>query len=195
MQGRSRDDALPCAVRWLRSSRRSRAGVTLGFELATVGSGDNAAEQLIQADLGARGFDVRIRQVELAAFLTMARATPKTFDALITGIPGDLSLSFLGAMYGADQTGGSLDYSGFHTRALDSLLRVARTAGVDTSARLPWHAVQKELQAELPAVWLYHARGLQGLSRRLQGVRMDLRGELATITRWSVSGRQAALTN
>jgi hypothetical protein len=33
-------------------------------------------------------------------------------------------------------------------------------------------------------VFLYYARGVQGLSRRVQGVRMDLRGELPTISAW-----------
>ncbi len=168
------------------SGVRSRDGRPLSFELATVGSGDNAAEQLIQADLAARGFDVHIRQMELVSFLTMARATPKRFDALLTGIPGDLSLSFLSAMYGSDQSGGSLDYSGFHSSRLDALLGAARAAGVDTTARSSWHDVQRELHREQPAAWIYHARGVQGLSRRLRGVRMDLRGELATVTRWTV---------
>jgi hypothetical protein len=40
------------------------------------------------------------------------------------------------------------------------------------------------LADSLPATWLYHARGVQGLSRRLQGVTMDLRGELATVHDW-----------
>ena len=45
-----------------------------------------------------------------------------------------------------------------------------------------------ELLREAPAAWLYHARGVQGVSRRLQGVTMDLRGELATLSEWHVAG-------
>jgi peptide/nickel transport system substrate-binding protein len=47
--------------------------------------------------------------------------------------------------------------------------------------------VQRELAARLPVAWVYHARGLQGMSRRLKGVRMDLRGELATVAEWRVA--------
>ena len=36
-------------------------------------------------------------------------------------------------------------------------------------------------------MWIYHARGVQGLARRLNGVVMDLRGELATVTEWHVT--------
>jgi len=38
-----------------------------------------------------------------------------------------------------------------------------------------------------PATWLYHSRGVQGVTRRLQGARMDLRGELVTVHDWSLS--------
>jgi peptide/nickel transport system substrate-binding protein len=39
----------------------------------------------------------------------------------------------------------------------------------------------------LPVVVLYHARGLQGMSRRVHGVVMDLRGELPTVHDWWVA--------
>jgi peptide/nickel transport system substrate-binding protein len=38
----------------------------------------------------------------------------------------------------------------------------------------------------MPVAWLYHSRGLQGISSRMRNVTMDLRGELASITRWTV---------
>jgi len=44
--------------------------------------------------------------------------------------------------------------------------------------------VLQELDASVPVAWIYHARGVQGASRRLQGVKMDLRGELATVSSW-----------
>ena len=38
----------------------------------------------------------------------------------------------------------------------------------------------------VPAAFLYHARGVQGMNRQILGVRMDLRGELATLHDWHV---------
>jgi peptide/nickel transport system substrate-binding protein len=162
---------------------RRRAARALAFELLTVGSADNAAEQLIQSDLARVGARVEIRQRELASFLAAARATPRRFDALYTGIPGDLSLSYLSAMFDTRFAGGALDYSGFHEPRLDSLLRAARSAP-DAEARARWSAVQHELDDWVPVAWIYHARGVQGASRRLQRVTMDLRGELATVAAW-----------
>ena len=45
------------------------------FTLLTVGSADNAIEQLIQADLRERGIRMEIRQLEMGAFLGEAPAS------------------------------------------------------------------------------------------------------------------------
>ena len=71
-------------------------GRALAVELLTVGSGDNAVEQLVQADLAARGIrrrDPTARDGRLPH--DGARASAKRFDVLIAGIPGDLSLAYL----------------------------------------------------------------------------------------------------
>src|SRR2546422_103547 len=39
----------------------------------------------------------------------------------------------------------------------------------------------------LPVGFLYHARGVQGMNRRVRGVRMDRRGELANIAEWWIA--------
>jgi peptide/nickel transport system substrate-binding protein len=188
-------DSLLDAAGWSRTASspgapppiRTRDGHPLVVELWTVGSGDNAIEQLIQADLAERGIRVEIRQLELGAFLSRARATPKTFDLLLTGIPGDVSLAYLGAMYDSQQRGGSLDYADYHTPRLDTLLGLTRAAPTPAELSGAWRDVQVELQRETPAVWVYHARGLQGVSRRMSNVRMDLRGELSSLAQWTIS--------
>ena len=175
-----------------RSGVRERGGRRLAVELLTVGSGDNAVEQLLQADLAARGVEVRVRQLELGAFLGAARATPRRFDLLLTGIPGDLSLAYLAAMFDSRLAGGALDYAGYHTSRLDSLFADVRRASSERALRDAWVAVQRELATEVPVAWVYHSRGVQGISRRLAGVTMDLRGELATLHEWRVAADGAA---
>jgi peptide/nickel transport system substrate-binding protein len=185
----ARADSLLDAAAWRRGSDglRPRGAATLSLELLTVGSADNAAEQLIQSDLARIGVHVEIRQRELASFLAEARATPRRFDAMYTGIPGDLSLSYLSAMFDSRYAGGALDYAGYHEPRLDTLLAAARAAP-DSLARARWSAAERELDAVMPAVWIYHARGVQGASRRLAGVTMDLRGELVSLASWYVAG-------
>lgn len=183
-------DSLLDAAGWKRGvdGRRTRGATQLGATLLTVGSGDNAVEQLVQADLGARGMAVAIRQMEMGAFLAQARATSKSFDMLLTGIPGDLSLSYLGAMYDGRQRGGALDYGDYHTRTLDLLFERVRAADA-AHLRAAWNDVQRQLEQDVPAAWIYHSRGLQGVSRRLTGIAFDLRGELESVAHWRAPAR------
>jgi peptide/nickel transport system substrate-binding protein len=182
-------DSLLDAAGWTRGAngRRTRNGVSLSAQMLTVGSGDHALEQLVQADLAERGIEVEIRDMEFGAFITRARARPLNFDMILTGISGDVSLAYIGAMHDSRQRGSALDYGDYHTPALDSLFARARISPVD-EALDAWRGIQTILAHDLPSVWIYHARGLQGISRRMQGVRMDLRGEMVSLNSWSVAG-------
>jgi len=121
-----------------------------------VGSGEAALEQMLQARLGAVGFDVTIRQLELTAFLDRVNPRRRDFQAAVTGTPGDEGLGYLTTL--ADEAG----------------LRVPPDPAL----------AQRMFRDSLPVAFLYHARGLQGMNRRVHGVRMDLRGELPTVAAW-----------
>ena len=133
--------------------------------------------------------------MELGRFLTDARSPDKQFDMLVAGVPGDLSLAYVGAMFDSRQAGGALDYAGFHTRELDSSFARVRAARSADETRDAWLALQAALAREVPVAWIYHSRGVQGISARLHDVRMDLRGELATVTRWRVGDRTTPATS
>ena len=112
---------------------------------------------MIQTQLARIGITVTIRQLELAAFLDRVYRA-HDFDAAVLGISGDLGLGYLGSL---------LDLAG-----------VGAAGG--GRALLPVFA------DSVPAAFLYHARGVQGMNRRVSDVSMDLRGELATLTQWRV---------
>jgi peptide/nickel transport system substrate-binding protein len=138
------------------SAAKLLGGHRVGFELLSVGSGEAALEQMLQAQLARAGFDVTIRQVELTAFLDRVYGSSHDFQAAVLGIQGDLGLGYL------------------QTLARISGLRVRSDPVM--AARL--------FRDSVPVAFLYHARGVQGMNRRVQGVRMDLRGELPTLTHW-----------
>ena len=190
----ARADTLLHAAGWHRGAdgRRSRNGQVFAIELLSVGSGDNVAEQLVQADLAARGIALRVRQTEMGSFLTAARAAEKRFDLLLAGVPGDLALSYVSALFASTQRGGMLDYTGFHDPALDTLLADANDSAMGEPARAAWTRVQARLDSLAPATWLYHSRGVQGVSRRVAGVTMDLRGELVGVHGWTIAPRIAS---
>ncbi len=136
---------------------RARAvlGDSLRFELVTVGSGEAAMEQMIQQQLARINVTVTIRQLELATFLERVRSG-HDFDAAIMGISGDLQGGYLRSL---------LDLTGLPVPA-------------------PGADLFRYYADSMPASFLYHARGVQGMNRRVGGVRMDLRGELPTVARW-----------
>lgn len=180
-------DTLLDAAGWRRpspSATRVRNGKPLALTLLTVGSGDMAVEQLLQADFAAHGIALDIRVMELAGFLATIRQPDKQFDLVLTGVPGDVALGHLSALFDSRQRGGALDYTGYHTPALDAALFAARGADA-ASARTAWGRVDSILQHDMPVAWLYHARGVQGRSARLQNVVMDLRGELVSVSQWT----------
>jgi peptide/nickel transport system substrate-binding protein len=130
----------------------------IGFELLTVGSGEAALEQMLQARLRPAGFDVTIRQLELSAFLGRVYGPAHDFQAALLGIPGDLGLGYLGPL------------------------------GTLAGLKVPDdpRAAQRMFADSVPVAFLYHSRGLQGMNRRVRGVTMDLRGELPSLQQWWV---------
>jgi peptide/nickel transport system substrate-binding protein len=135
------------------------AGRAQRFELLTVGSGEAALEQMVQARLASAGFEVTIRQLELSAYLARVYGPERDFDAAVLGIAGDLGLGYLGSL--------------------------AEAAGLEAPAD-PAMA-QRFFADSVPVAFLYHASGLQGANRRVKGVEMDLRGELPSVQHWWVT--------
>ena len=126
-----------------------------------MGSGEAALEQMLQAQYSAIGITATIRQLELATYLDRVQGPSHDFDAAVMGISGDL---------GVGQLARILDLAGLRPeRGRERLLRVFKDS--------------------TPAVFLYHARGVQGVNRRVRGVVMDLRGELVTLSDWHVETR------
>ena len=131
---------------------------SLRFELLTVGSGEAPLEQMLQAQLAARGTRAEIRQLELSTFLDRVQGPAREFQAAVMGVSGDLGLGHL--------------------------VPLARTAGLRPD--LTGERLVSLIQDSVAAVFLYHARGVQGMNRRVNGVTMDLRGELVTLSQWWV---------
>lgn len=184
----TRSRALLDSAGWLQRSDgiRARAGRRLQFTLLTVGTGDNALEQMLQAQFRAVGADLTIRQLELATFLAVAQGVARDFDVLITGIPGDLALGYVAATLGG-RGAGPLAYPGYRSDAFDAALDRAASATTEPALREAWREAQGVLARDRPVSWLYHSRGVQGINRRVQNVGIDLRGELAGIASWRVS--------
>ena len=127
--------------------------------MLTVGSGEAALEQMLQSQLAGIGVRVVIRQLELSTYLEQVERPPHDFDAAVLGVSGDL--------------------------ALGHLARIVALSGLRPDGG--GEKLVSQIRDSVPAAFLYHARGVQGINRRVQGIHMDLRGELVTLSQWWVS--------
>ncbi len=161
---------------------RAKGDTTLAFVLLTVGSGDLGLEQMLQEQMRDIGVAVTLRQLELSTFLATAQGEARDYDALVTGISGDLSLGYVDALFGGQ--GGPLSYAGYRNRAFDEAVARARTAATEAEVVHGWADAQRVLAADAPVAWVYHARGVQGVTNGITNTRPDLRGELANLHEW-----------
>ena len=79
-----------------------------------------------------------------------ARARTKQFDVLVSGFPGDVALGFLSSMFETRQSGGALDYAGFHSPHLDALFAATRSARTEAERVAAWADVQRLLAEQSP---------------------------------------------
>src|SRR5438093_1244677 len=112
----------------------------------------------IQPRLAGVGVRASIRQLELSAFLDRVNPRRHDFDAAVVGTAGDPGLGYLS--------------------------QLADLAGLRAPADRA--TAQRLFRDSLPIAFLYHARGVQGMHRRVQGLRMDVRGELPAVTQWRI---------
>ncbi len=185
----ARADSLLDAAGWRRTvdGRRRRNDTPLDIVMLSVGSGDNPVEQLLQSDLRARGITLRIATRDLGALLSSARAQTADHCALYTGVAGDPVRSQLAALFDPAAAGGALDFGAARPAPLAAAFARLR-ASTDTSLRAQaWREVFALLTDSVPATPVFHSRGVQGLSKRLQHVEIDLRGELFSAARWTMA--------
>jgi peptide/nickel transport system substrate-binding protein len=113
---------------------------------------------MMQAQLQSSGIYAEIRQLELSTYLDRVEGPAHDFDAAVLGVSGDLGLGHLARIIGL---------AGLRPEGSSEMLL-------------------RQIQDSVPAAFLYHARGVQGINRRVRGIRMDLRGELVTLAEWWV---------
>lgn len=182
-------DALLDAAGWTRDAggMRQRGGVPLAIEMLTVSTGDNPVEQLMQSDLRRRGIALRIATRDMGALLASARSGEAGHCAIYTGVAGDPARSQLAALFDPASAGGALDLGAARPATLAAPFAALRAA-TDTAARTAaWRDILAGIADSVPATVVFHSRGVQGLTRRLQGVTIDLRGELFSAARWTLT--------
>ena len=165
---------------------RDKDGVRLAFDLLTNQRspiyGDVA--RIIQSNLRDVGVEAVPTPREWQSVLASHRG--RDFDAVLTnwvldGFRVDPRPLFHSSQVEIEN---SANRSSYANPVADSLMDLgARTTDEARAAEI-WAEFARILQEDQPFTFMFWQEELAGVSRRLAGVRMDARGELATLPRW-----------
>jgi len=165
---------------------RERDGVRFAFALLTNQRspiyGDVA--RIVQSDLRAVGVDAEPRLLEWQSVLASHRG--RDFDAVLTNWVLDNFRVDPRALFHGSQVDieNSANRSSYANPVADSLMDLgARTLDEERAAEI-WAEFARVLQRDQPVTFMFWQQELAAVSRRLDGVRMDARGELATLPQW-----------
>lgn len=165
---------------------REKDGVRLSFDLLTNQRspiyGDVA--RIIQSNLRDVGVEAVPRLLEWQSVLASHRG--RDFDAVLTnwvldGFRVDPRPLFHGSQVEIEN---SANRSSYANPVADSLMDLGARTTDETRAAEIWAEFARVLQEDQPFTFMFWHDELAGVSRRLTGVRMDARGELATLPSW-----------
>ena len=143
---------------------------------------------LLQAEYRRFGVTVTIEPLEVNAFVQ--RLTKGDFDAVLNAWHTDPSpAAVLQAWGSADAPPQGANFSGYANPAFDVLVDSGSHTFDPARARAYYERAYGVIDADAPAVWLYEARNVSAVSRRVQvaGIRPD--AWWSGLPDWTVSAR------
>jgi peptide/nickel transport system substrate-binding protein len=169
--------------------RENADGVPLSFELfySSGNATRRAIAQVVRAQFAEVGVAVEPTLVEYATFLErVLEPEPRDFDALVLGWSNDFRVDDRD-LFHSEAAGGGFGWSGTSDPELDILLDSLRvTVDRDVSGPL-WRRYQRRVQEVQPWSWLAYLERLNGVRDELDGVVMDVRGDLVGVQGWELA--------
>jgi peptide/nickel transport system substrate-binding protein len=140
--------------------------------------------EIMQSQLRQIGVEVRPQVVEWATLLQQIN-TPelRDFDGVVMGWVTEFKLDDTDLFHS-----GRIDqpyaWSGTRNAEMDRLLEALSRTPDREEARALWAQYQTALIEEQPYTYFYFPDRLDGVNRRVQGVKMDVRGEWVNLKDW-----------
>ena len=157
----------------------------IGIEVNSESSSRTNIAEIVQANLAAVGVSVTVERSDFATWVGTITGPEKDFDATIVLYNADFRVDERD-MFHSESLGEGYAFSGTNNPTLDHLLDTLQTI-VDPEAAVPvWAEYQAEIAREQPFTYLYSPDRISGVSNRIEGVRMDARGEWSRIQEWRV---------
>jgi len=138
--------------------------------------------EIMQAQLSQIGVDIRPTVVEWTT-LVEQMTTTREFDGVVLGWVTELKVDDTD-LFASDRSEAPYAFSGTNNAELDELLYTLQTIPDRDEARPLWIEYQRVLNEEHPYTFLFYPDRLAGVNERVNGVRMDVRGEWQNIREW-----------
>jgi peptide/nickel transport system substrate-binding protein len=168
--------------------RENEDGLRLAFSIKyPVGGNLNRnIVEIMQAQLAIIGVDVRPQGVELTTLIEqMTTADLRDFDGVAVGITPWFKLDETD-LFHSDRMDSPLAFAGTQNPKIDDLLdRLSVTVDREEANSL-WAEYQRAIAEESPIMYVAHWNRLSGVNQRLQGVEMDVRGDLVNVREWYI---------
>lgn len=132
------------------------------------------AGEVIQAMAAEAGFDVRVVASEFGAVL--AATMRSEFQVTLGGWSGLLDPD--SNAYAFLHTGSALNIAKYSNVEADRLLEQARMESDPAARRVLYERLWRQVQADLPLIYLWTTRNILGVSRKVQGVTLLANGLL-----------------
>jgi peptide/nickel transport system substrate-binding protein len=168
---------------------RQKSGKPLAFDLLYPAGNTIRAQAavLIQADLARVGVTARPVAVEFAALQT--RLESGLFEAALHAWEEPTKVDLTSCWVTPGKGGGSSNFFGYSNAEVDRLVRAARDESDLARARPLLDRAQELIAADAPVTFLYEARQLVGLSRRLEGAEPSPASVFFTVESWRLTPR------
>ncbi len=161
----------------------ARGAERFSFELLTNAESQvrvNAAV-MAQENLRRIGVEARVRQQEFNT--VVGRSLAHDFDALLFAFDIDTSLD-LGYAFHSQSTSDRYNFGGYSNPDVDALIERARATSDPQQKGPLLDRIQEILHEEQPLTFLWEPQRLNGLSRRLHGVRPNPLSSLFHLEEW-----------
>ncbi len=110
----------------------------------------------------------------------------RPFDAFVLGWTADFHLDDRD-LFSCERLDGPFAWASYCNPRVDTLLeRIARSDDRERTRPL-WHEYQEIIQHDQPYTFVYYEVRPHGVRRRLQGVKMDIRGPLLSVHDWWIA--------
>lgn len=145
--------------------------------------------EVIQAQLGSVGVDLALEVVEYGTLTAEITDPERDFDAFLLGWANEFKLDDRDLFHSA-RIDGAYAFAGTRNPELDRLLDTLQLVVDRDAARPLWHRYQEILVEEQPYTFLFFNDRLVGMNRRLENVRMDVRGDWVNLKDWWIDPGQ-----